>query len=591
MKNDPRGLERFHKYLGTLRFFDPACGCGNFLLVAYRELRRLEIKILKQLQRHSPRSAQQLEIDVSRLCYLNVDAMYGIELEEFPSKIAEIALWITDHQMNMELSTELGGQTLRRIPLRKRPSIQHGNALTLRWELLIKKPEPSPLTTLFIFGNPPFAGKKRRSREQNEDMEVTCFDVENRGLLDYVAAWFIKAQRFIHNTSAKVAFLATNSVAQGEQVGVLWKHLLKHGVHINFAHRTFRWTSESQGASSVYCVVIGFSEVDAGGKKIFDYETPASLPNEIKVKRINPYLVEGEDTIIQNLKKPLCDVPEMRFGNMPNDGGNLLFSIEEKREFLNRNPESAKFFHQLLCADEFLNGQTRWCLWLKDVDPSDIKSIRDIMKRVELVKEYRNRSDRAATKRLASTPSLFAEIRQPEKEFILLPRHSSENRRYVPIGFFSPKLIVHDSCLAISGASLYHFGILTSAAHMAWMRQTCGRIKNDYRYSTTLVYNNFPWPLECSTQDKAQIEELAKHVLSKRDGHGKSSLSDLYDPLLMPKPLRNAHEELDAAVDKLYSGKIFKSELERFKFLFDLHRQYIRNSTLKSGEQYLKKAA
>jgi hypothetical protein len=574
VKDDLRKLNRFHERIARLRFFDPACGCGNFLIIAYRELRRLEIAVLKQMRKLRGRFAETWQTDISLLSLIDVDAFYGIELEEFPVRIAEVALWLTDHQMNMELSAEFG-ETYTRLPLKKSAHIVQGNALRMDWEALVPKPSAVEMeATLFILGNPPFVGKYNRSEEQTADMLALGADLIGLGVLDYVCGWYLKATEYIRDTKIKAAFVSTNSITQGEQAGILWPWLLDRGVRIHFAHRTFKWSNEARGNAHVYCVIVGFAVFDTPMKRLYDYEIPTGEPMEILARNINPYLVDAADIVISNRSRPICSVPEIYFGNMPNDGGNLLFTNEEKEKFLTAEPDAAKFIKPLLSAHEFINGKKRWCLWLKDASPAEMRRLPEIMKRVESVRIYRSESGRAATRKLADYPALFGEIRQPKSNYVLIPRHSSERRRYVPMSYFNPDHIVSDSCIALPGASLYHFGVLTSAMHMAWMRQVCGRLKSDYRYSNNLVYNNFPWPEAPSQMQVERVETAAQRVLDIRAEFADSSLADLYDPDAMPKQLLDAHRALDAAVDLCYRPAALKTELERLIFLFDLYRKY-----------------
>jgi hypothetical protein len=520
------------------------------------------------------RFAETWQTDISLLSLIDVDAFYGIELEEFPVRIAEVALWLTDHQMNMELSAEFG-QTYTRLPLKKSAHIVQGNALRMDWEALVPKPSAVEMeATLFILGNPPFVGKYNRSEEQTADMLALGADLIGLGVLDYVCGWYLKATEYIRDTKIKAAFVSTNSITQGEQAGILWPWLLDRGVRIHFAHRTFKWSNEARGNAHVYCVIVGFAVFDTPMKRLYDYEIPTGEPMEILARNINPYLVDAADIVISNRSRPICSVPEIYFGNMPNDGGNLLFTNEEKEEFLTAEPDAAKFIKPLLSAHEFINGKKRWCLWLKDASPAEMRRLPEIMKRVESVRIYRSESGRAATRKLADYPALFGEIRQPKSNYVLIPRHSSETRRYVPMAFFSKDCIVSDSCIALPGASLYHFGVLTSAMHMAWMRQVCGRLESRYRYSNNLVYNNFPWPEAPSQMQVERVETAAQRVLDIRAEFADSLLADLYDPDAMPKQLLDAHRALDTAVDLCYRPAALKTELERLIFLFDLYRKY-----------------
>ena len=582
IKNDSRKLTALHTKISAMRFFDPACGCGNFLIITYRELRRLEIEILKQQRLLSKKKdALQLVIEANLLSTIDVDSLYGIELEEFPARVAEVAIWLTDHQMNMELSQEFG-QTYIRLPLKKAANIKNGNALQMDWNFV-------PKANLTILGNPPFIGKHLRNAEQNADMDLVCEPLKTYGVLDYVTAWYVKAAQFIQGTSIKVAFVSTNSITQGEQVGALWNWMLAQGVKIHFAHRTFRWVNDARGKAAVFCVIIGFGLGEVSKKRLFDYATPDAEAMEITAKNINPYLVAAEDVVIDSRTKPICDVPEMLFGSKPTDDGNLLLTDTDKFELLKKEPNANKFIRPLISAHEFLNGENRWCLWLKDVSPTEMRALPEVMKRINAVREFRLQSTKAATVKLADVPYLFAEIRQPENNYVLIPIHSSENRLYVPFAFFDKESIVHNSSTALPNATLYHFGVLTSQMHMAWMRAVCGRIKSDYRYSNNIVYNNFPWPSEVNEKQKERVEKSAQAVLDARASYQSAqtsevsktsevspavSLADLYDPSTMPKSLVDAHRALDKAVDLCYRPEAFKTELERLEFLFALYRQY-----------------
>jgi len=553
-------LQEFHDKLAQLRFLDPACGCGNFLVLTYRELRKLELDVLVKIH------GRQMSFDeVNRLSKLDVHQFYGIEIEEFPARIAEVALWLTDHQANVALS-EVFGQFYQRLPLRSSPHIHVGNALRMDWREVIPPDQCS-----YILGNPPFVGKKARNTDQQADMEIVVGDVKGTGVLDYVCCWYIRAAQYIRGTQIKVAFVSTNSITQGEQPGILWPLLFRLDLKIHFAHRTFAWESEARGRAHVHVVIIGFGAFDTGNKRIYDYED--SHVTVHVVTNISPYLVEGSDAALQNREHPISNVPEMQFGNMPNDDGNLLLTDEEKRQLLQWAPGARTLVRPLLSAQEYLHGANRWCLWLKDVPPQKISQFDEVHRRVKAVRDYRAASKRAATKELAKYPALFGEIRQPTANFVLIPRHSSETRRYIPVSYFNPEFIVSDSCLFLSDASLFHFGVLTSAMHMAWVKQVCGRIKSDYRYSVKLVYNNYPWPTGATKKQRAAVEKAAQVVLDARAKYPTSTLADLYDPLTMPAPLLKAHQALDRAVDRCYRPDPFPSDRHRVEYLFALYEK------------------
>ena len=570
-KNNKKYLEKLLQKISKMKFLDPACGCGTFLIIAYRELRKLQIEIHKQLRIKGKTTQKMISSIEDFDADINVDALYGIEILEFPAKIAEVALWLVDHQMNIELSNAFGDYYAR-LPLTTSPNIIQENALELNWEDIVPKTE---LTC--ILGNPPFAGKKRRNEEQNKDIELICGEIKNYGILDYVCCWYAKAAEYIKDTEIKVGFVSTNSITQGEQVGVLWDYLFNEmDIKIHFAHRTFKWLNQAKGNAQVYVIIIGFATFEAKNKHIFDYETPSSDPIEQKANNINSYLVNQKNIVIKNRSKPICKVPEISFGSMPNDGGNFLFNDLEKAEFLANGSDAEKFIRPFISAREFLHNENRWCLWLKDTTPSELKDLKNIRERVKNVRDYRLNSKRKATRNLAETPYLFGEIRQPDSgKYILIPLHSSEHRKYIPMAFLSHDNIVNNSCSIVKNATLYHFGILTSSMHMAWVRQICGRIKSDYRYSNNLVYNNFPFPKNATPKQISIVETQVKNVLKIRNVFKDSSLADLYDPIYMNKNLISAHKKLDRAVERCYRTKTFKSDLERLEYLFELYNKYV----------------
>jgi type I restriction-modification system DNA methylase subunit len=570
IKHNAARVRQFHDKLASLKFFDPACGSGNFLVITYREVRLLEIEILKQLRALSGKA--QLELDVTKLSKIDVDSFYGIEYEEFAAQIATVALWLTDHQANMRLSAEFG-LSYARLPLRKSPHILHDNALRLDWSELVSKEGNETETTLYILGNPPFVGKDKRSDEQTADMDAACAGVTNYRTLDYVAAWYVRAAQFIQNTRIKAAFVSTNSITQGEQVGILWSYLLDKNIKIHFAHRTFKWNNEARGNAAVHCVVIGFAAFDISRKHLFDYLTPVSAPHEIETRNINPYLIDYKDLVIPTRRTPLCNVPELIAGNKPNDGGHLIFSTEVMKDLISKEPEAKRFIRKFLGSEEFINGKVRWCLWLKDASPSELRSMPEVMKRVERVKQSRLESGSAEALRLAQTPTLFRDTREYDT-YLIVPLVSSVNRRYIPIGFLTRDTIASNLASVVPNATLYHFGVLTSRMHMAWMGQICGRLKSDYRYSNNLVYNNFPFPKEPSARQNARVEQAAQSVLDAREQFPEATLADLYDPNTMPRELLDAHRDVDDAVDACYGSRRFRTDLERLEFLFDLYRQY-----------------
>jgi hypothetical protein len=611
IKNNKNKLVEFHKKLGSLTFLDPACGCGNFLVITYRELRLLELEVLRTLNKTG-----QAVLDVSEIIRLDIDKFYGIEYEEFPARIAEVAMWLIDHQMNMLISNEFG-QYFVRLPLKKSAHIYHGNALQIEWGELIRRNYieiDSENTTLilsekeedyktvhvktknltiidervtssepisfkstydYIIGNPPFIGKSNKNNSQKDDMEKVFAGYSGAGVLDYVAAWYLKAAQLIQNTRSKVAFVSTKSIVQGEQVGVLWNLLFNlYKIKIHYAHRTFKWSNEARGKAAVHCVIIGFANFDTGKKIIFDYENPKGEAHEIRAKNINPYLVEGKDIFVLKRTKPICNVPEMNYGSMPNDGGHLLMNEADMKRLIDADPLAKKFVRKFVMGEELINSIPRYCIWLNGVDPNEYRYSSAIIERVKAVQNTRNESKRHATKILSQTPALFGEIRQPDSNYIALPRVSSVNRKFIPITKLSQDVIAGDKVYTISSEDIFLFGVLTSTMHMSWMRTTSGRLKSDYSYSNQISYNNFPWPENPTEKQVKAIEAAAQKVLDTREKYPNSSLADLYDPVTMPPDLVKVHNELDKAVDLAYRPQAFLSEANRMEFLFALYEKY-----------------
>ena len=561
VKYDSQMLNVFHTKLGQLKFLDPACGCGNFLVIAYRELRALEMEILKI----KIENGDEIPENPTRV---NIDQFYGIEIEEFPARIAEVAMHLIDHQMNIELGKMLG-RYIRKLPIKISATIKNADALSFDWNELIPKKELS-----FILGNPPFSGARLMSATQKEGLLKAFDDMKGAGNLDFVTAWYAKAAKYIQGTKIKVGFVSTNSISQGEQVGLLWKYLKDLNIVIHFAHQTFKWSNDASGVAAVYCVIIGFGVFDVERKYLYEYEDIKGEDREIEVKHINPYLVESEDVLIESRTKPICDAPEITRGNMANDGGNFIFfSEEEKNDFIEKEPKSVQFIKPYMGSDDFINNEKRFCLWLKDIDPTILRNMPYVIERIEKVKEHRLKSAEEATKKLAKTPQIFAEIRQPDTKFLLIPSVSSERRFYIPIGFITPDIIVNTDVLIIPNATPYHFGILQSEMHMVWVKYTCGRLESRYRYSNNIVYNNFPWPENVSEEKKKKVEECAEYLLTIRTTFPYSSLADLYDPNTMPPDLMEAHNNLDRAVDACY-GRKFKDKEDRIEFLFELYKKY-----------------
>jgi hypothetical protein len=574
-------LLALQRKLSSLTFFDPACGCGNFLVISYRELRLLELDLLHAINKLSSRGVQQ-QLEVSQLMAINVDQFYGIEIEEFPAQIAQVALWLVDHQMNLRVGEEFG-QYVARIPLTKRAKIVNGNALRLDWNEVLPASRCS-----YILGNPPFVGGKFMDDAQRADTRLVFDGVENSGLLDFVAAWYVLAARYTAgNPETACAFVSTNSIVQGEQVGVLWGWMLAQGMRISFAHRTFSWSNEAKGKAAVHCVIVGFGRGSAASKTIFEYQDIKGDPLAVSANNINPYLVDAPDVVLVRRSKPLSAVPEIGIGSQPIDDGNYLFTTAERDEFITAEPASAIWFRRWLGADEFINGFERWCLWLEECPPSELRKMPLAMRRVDAVKRFRLKSKRSQTLKAAASPAKFGTSLNPTAAYILIPRVSSEQRAFVPFGFVSKETFCSDAVLMLPNGTLHHLGVLSSNMHNAWIRYTAGRLESRYRYSKDIVYNNFPWP--DPDAERAVIETAAQGVLDARalfqQGEKPASLADLYDPLTMPPALVKAHQKLDAAVDRAYAatakrlgGKdtptAWKTDAERVAFLFKLYAHY-----------------
>ena len=562
-------LGAFHNRLAAFTLLDPACGCGNFLVVAYRELRRLEVETIRALHADTLTRGQRV-LDVADLIRVDVDQCFGIEVEEFPAQIARTALWLVDHQMNLAVADAFG-EYFTRLPLTACPNVLHANALTVDWASAWGDDQPEAFTV--ILGNPPFVGKQYQTAAQKRDLAGVLHGIGGAGVLDFVAGWFVKAARYMDDhAGTRTAFVATNSVSQGEQVGILWNELFtRYRCRLHFAHRTFAWTNEASGKVAVHVVIEGFGPQDVAVKRLFDYDTPRGEPHERAVTNINPYLVEGPDVVVLRRSTPISAVPEIRIGNKPIDGGHFLFLPDEKAAFLIREPAARPYFRRWIGAQEFLNGDERWCLWLGDVPAQTLRQMPAVMERIEAVRAYRRSSPSAATRRLGDTPTRFHVGNIPDAPFLVIPEVSSERRAYIPLGFLSPDVLASNKLRVFPDATPYHVGVLSPAMHMAWMRYTAGRMKSDYSYSITVVYNNFPWPEAPSEKQTAAVAGAAEAVLAARAPHlaAGATLADLYDPLAMPAPLIAAHHALDAAVDRAYRGRGFAGEAARVAFLFD----------------------
>ena len=556
-------LDEFQNKLASLTFLDPACGSGNFLTETYLSLRRLENEVIRE------RVGGQITLgEVHNPIKVSIQQFYGIEINDFAVTVAKTALWIAESQMLEETKNIVYGFNDDFLPLKTYVNITEGNALRIDWNEVV------PVERLsYIMGNPPFVGYSYQSESQKKDIENVYVDENGKststaGKIDYVAAWYFKAAKMMEGSEVRTAFVSTNSITQGEQVAYVWAELYKQfDIHIDFAHRTFVWGSEAKLKAAVHCVIIGFSTSMSKGKcRLYDNGAVE------ETVQISPYLIDAPITFINSRTNPLCNVPKITNGNKPVDGGYLFLSPDEKDELIQNEPESKKFVRRVYGAEEFINSKERYCLWLRDISPKELNKLPMIKKRVQQVREFRLKSTKAVTVKSADSPTLFQQIRQPDEPYIIVPRVSSENRRYIPMGYESPETIITDSVQCIPNADLYTFGIITSNVHMAWTRVVCGRLKSDYRYSAKIVYNNFPWP-EPTEQQKQKIEETAHGILDARALFPDSSLADLYDPLTMPVELRKAHIANDKAVMAAYGFGIKMTEEECVAELMKLYQK------------------
>ena len=566
-------LRSFQKRLGEMKFFDPACGCGNFLIIAYRELRELEIELIRELRRGRGDETQRALDAAELLSRITVDQFYGIEIGEFPARIAETAMWMMDHIMNNRLSLAFG-QSYVRIPLEGSPHIRNADALETDWTALLPSEDCS-----FVFGNPPFAGAKYQSEEQRTQVRRIAALGKTGGTLDYVTAWFIKAGEYIQRGSARIGFVSTNSITQGEQVAQLWPILFARAkLEITFAHRTFAWGSDARGKAHVHVVIIGLvgPENARTDKRLFNYPDINGEPEETFHAALSPYLFDAggladPHLAVREENRPINGMGKLIIGSKPIDGGHYIFEAEERAALLAAEPDAAPFLRPFVGAREYLQGGERWILALHDAPPDELARLPRVRERISAVRIYREDSKSKPTQELAKTPTLYHVNVLPAVPFLVIPEVSSERREYVPIGWLAPPVVPSNLVRVLENATLADFAMLTSAIHMAWLRHVGGRLKSDYRYSIGLVYNTFPTPPGGS--DLSKLEPLAQAVLDARSTHPGATLADLYDPDLMPPNLRRAHQALDRAVDRLYRAKGFASERERVEHLFMLYEK------------------
>ena len=558
-RNRDAKLRSFQARLASLTFLDPACGSGNFLTETYLSLRRLENEVLSLLYEG------QIVMDMNDPIQVSISQFYGIEINDFAVTVAKTALWIAESQM-MKETEDVVRMSLDFLPLKTNAHIVEGNALQMDWEDVVSKMQLN-----YIMGNPPFIGYTYQSTEQKADLQNTMAGIGKN--IDYVSGWYFKAAQLMQSTAIRTAFVSTNSITQGEQVAGVWKPMFERlGIHIDFAHRTFRWDSEANLKAHVHCVIVGFSvQMNPAEKLLFTSKQVQHVQN------ISPYLIDAPTLFIESRNKPLCNVPEICKGSQPTDGGNLIVTEEDYNGFMKQAPASAKYIRRFLGADEFLNGKNRYCLWLDGISPKELQGMPLVLERVQLVRGFRLSSKKAATRKQADTPTLFTENRQPSEDFIAIPEVSSGTRRYIPMGFLHPDTICSNKLQILPGASIYHFGVLMSNVHMAWMRTVCGRLKSDYDYSAKIVYNNFPWPVPTEKQ-KAKIEQSAQAILDARALYPDCSLAVLYNEVTMPPELRKAHQVNDRAVMEAYGfwGK-FNSESACVAELMKMYQQLASN--------------
>ncbi|MBK9419563.1 MAG: class I SAM-dependent DNA methyltransferase [Flavobacteriales bacterium] len=562
VKGSKPKLDQFHKKLSELRFLDPACGCGNFLVITYRELRELEIAVITaQLK------GQQV-VDVDKLVLLNVDRFYGIEIEEFPAQIAQVAMWLMDHQMNQRISAAFG-EYMVRIPLTRSATIACANALRCDWRDLLLEGEHYD----FILGNPPFIGHQWRTIGQQADHEHIWGKKGRVGRLDFVTCWFKVASGLVIGTTTQVAFVSTNSIVQGEQPAIMWSVLNRIGIEKTFAYRTFKWNNEARGIAQVHVVIIGFGSPSNKKKLIYDEELMTDSVGPHQALQINGYLLDAADVILESRGKPIWFKHPINKGSQPTDGGGLILDDSEYLELKEKEPAAEKWIRPYMGAFEFINGNYRHCLWLKGIGPTELKNFPIVRSHLDTVVQFRKGSPTASVRSAASTPTLFTQDRQPETPFLVIPEVSSENRAYIPIGFIDPIVVPANTVQVVANADMLSFGFIQSLMHMAWTSVVCGRMKSDFRY-TPSVYNNFPWPEQATTAQQATVESAAQGVLDARAQFPTASLADLYDPLTMPPALVKAHQTLDKAVDQCYRPQAFANDAKRVEFLFEFYEKY-----------------
>jgi len=584
-KGNNKKLNALLHRIWNIKIFDPACGSGNFLIIAYKELRRLEMLIIKELDTIQGKlGSGKLDYGQDTFSQINLGNFYGIELDDFAHEIAILSLWLAEHQMNQEFSKEFG-RTKPALPLKETGNIVHGNATRLDWEKVCPKKEGDEI---YILGNPPYLGARVQDATQKADLDNVFKGFIKYKDLDYIACWFYKGAKFISGINSKLSFVTTNSICQGDQVALLWPNIFCLNVELEFAHLSFKWTNNAKSKAAVIVAILGLRNISKRPKFIFQNTLQRVVSN------INAYLIEGSNTIIERRNKPLSNLPKMPKGNMPYDGGHLLLTREEMEELISKNNNAEKYIKKIFGAKEYINDIERFCIWIEDEQLKDALQINEIKERVRLVKEARLQSTDDGAKKLALRPHQFRETNITKTQSIIIPLTTSQRREYVPIGFINSEIIATNAASVLYNTETYLFSVISSKMHMIWMQTVAGRLKSDYRYSSDLCYYTFPLPSITDNQKK----ELEKHVytvLEEREHHSEKTLAQLYDPEKMPEGLRKAHHELDLAVEKCYRAKPFESDEERLEYLFKLYEQMIAEEktkgTLFAAELKTKKKA
>ncbi len=567
-------LRKLINRIAKIKYFDPACGSGNFLIITYKEIRLLEIKILQRIIDLNPTPAMEFTS-------IQLSQFYGVELDDFAHEMAILSLWLAEHQMNKVFEELLFdyGKSKPILPLKQAGKIVQGNATRIDWEIVcpLRKEDE-----VYIIGNPPYLGARVQDEEQKKDMAIVFHGINGYNNMDYISCWFIKAKNFIEGSNSKFAFVTTNSICQGEQVALLWPHIISDKIEINLAYHSFKWTNNAKGNAGVSVIILSMRNTSNEPKYLFT----GNIKKE--ARNINPYLLDAANAIITGRSKPLSKFPEMNFGSMPNDNGNLILDETEKQKIITQFPKAKPFIKKMMGAEDFIKGVSRYCLWIDEQNLKEAKVIKPIAERIEKVKTLREKSSREATRKLAKVPFRFGEVRHQETDSIIIPRHSSENRDYIPIGFLNSETVIADSALSVYNIEPWLFGVIHSKIHMVWVNAVGGKLKTDYRYSAKLCYNTFPFP-DITLKQKENLNLYVFAILDERAKHPEKTMAQLYDPNKMPKGLKNAHEELDRAIEQCYRLQLFTTDTERLEYLFKMYEEMTKNGTLFEKQKKPKK--